>query len=310
MNTIPTDQLLATELQNIRKRFLKINQGFSSGYANLDTDLMGGFQEGCLYCLGSVAGMGKTMFTLNLVVNQLQNLATNEVLVFLSTGTSSPVLIQKLLATATGIELRKIQGSDLSKEELEILQNHPFLTLLKSNNLVIIEQNKPNINEIEDALKFLVVEDKIPRMIYIDCIQDLQLVAENINREHSLFKIMNKLKLMAAQFRIPILLTSKVNRHAFYRKDGQVPKLDDLLDSRYIAEVADYIYMLHRPNYYGISTIPLFSNSAEELNLYGRKNKHLPLDVLVMGAYLKKQQIMEEPVHKQSQINSMNLHKE
>lgn len=308
MNLISTDQLLATELQHISDRVSRSNQGFSSGYSAFDTNLMGGFQEGSLYCLGSVASMGKTMVALNFVVKQLQNLAFNEVIVFVvSTETSRPVLIQKLLAIATGIELRKIQSSALTESELETLKNHSFLTLLKSNNLIIIEENKPGMIIIEEAMNISVKEGKIPKMLYIDCLHDMQVNIENKNSEQAIFSLMHKLKVMAAQFKVPVLFTSKVSKRVFYRKQGQVPQLDDLLFSRFIAEIADYVFMLHRPNYYQIPDESVFNNTVEELHLYFRKNQNLPLNVLVMGADLKTYQILEEPNYNKMEAIVVNL---
>lgn len=308
MNLISTDQLLATELQHISNRVSRSNQGFSSGYPAFDTDLMGGFQEGSLYCLGSVASMGKTMVALNFVVKQLQNLAFNEVIVFVvSTETSRSVLIQKLLAIATGIELRKIQSSALTESELETLKNHSFLTLLKSNNLIIIEENKPGMIDIEEAMNISVKEGKIPKMLYIDCLHDMQVNIENKNSEQAIFSLMHKLKVMAAQFKVPVLFTSKVSKRVFYRKQGQVPKLDDLLFSRFIAEIADYVFMLHRPNYYQIPDESVLNNTVEELHLYFRKNQNLPLNVLVMGADLKTHQILEEPNYNKMEAIGVNL---
>jgi replicative DNA helicase len=308
MNLISTDQLLATELQHISDRVSRSNQGFSSGYPAFDTDLMGGFQEGSLYCLGSVASMGKTMVALNFIVKQLQNLAFNEVIVFVvSTETSQSVLIQKLLAIATGIELRKIQSSALTESELETLKNHSFLTLLKSNNLIIIEENKPGMIDIEEAMNISVKEGKIPKMLYIDCLHDMQVNIENKNSEQAIFSLMHKLKVMAAQFKVPVLFTSKVSKRVFYRKQGQVPKLDDLLFSRFIAEIADYVFMLHRPNYYQIPDESVLNNTVEELHLYFRKNQNLPLNVLVMGADLKTHQILEEPNYNKMEAIGVNL---
>ncbi|MEN9381755.1 MAG: hypothetical protein RI940_636 [Bacteroidota bacterium] len=310
MNLIPTDQLLATELQHISDRVSRSNQGFSSGYPAFDTDLMGGFKEGSLYCLGSVASMGKTMVALNFVVKQLQNLAFNEVIVFVSTETSRPVLIQKLLAIATGIELRKIQSSALTDSDLETLKNHSFLTLLKSNNLVIIEENKSGMIQIDDVMNILVKDGKIPKMLYIDCLLDMQVNIENQNTEQAIFSLMHKLKVTAAVFKVPVLFTSKVSKRVFYRKQGQVPKIDDLLFSRFIAEIADYVFMLHRPNYYQIPDESVLNNAVEELHLYCRKNQNLPLNVVVMGANLKTHQISEEPNYNKMEPISVNLPKE
>lgn len=297
MNLIPTDQLLAAELQNISTRISKSNQGFSSGYTGLDHDLMGGFQIGNLYCIGSVSSMGKTMVALNILVNQLTNLATNEVLVFVSTHTSYHVLIQKILAIATGIELRKIQAGDLTIEELSILESHPFLTLLKKNQLVLIENNTPTLDAISETLNTLINENKQPKMLFIDCLQDMQVTDKNTNLEQAIYSLLKSIKVVAAKVQVPVLITSKVSKRVFYRKESQIPQLHDLLHSRLIADVCDWVYMVLRPSYYQNPCEEDFELLDQELRLYGRKNKHLPLNVLMFRTDIRKYHMVNESVY-------------
>ena len=296
MNHTTTEQLLANELQNIKERFAKTNQGFSSGFRDLDQDLMGGFKAGNLYCFGSVAGMGKTMVALNILVNQLKKMADNEVLVFVSTANSKPVIIQKLLALALGIELRKIQNGELTAAEFEMMQTHPFVELLKKNNLLLIEKNKPTFLDINEAINALVKDGKIPKMLFIDCLQDIQVMDENINKEQAIYNLLKSIKVMAAQNQVPVLITSKVSRRVFYRSDSQVPKLDDLLHSRLIAVLCENVFMILRPNYYQVAGEIDNETWTEELHLYGRKNKHLPLNVLMFGTDIRKYQIKDAPI--------------
>ena len=295
MTNPTTQELLFSEINNIVKRVSKSTGGFTSGYPSLNTSLMGGFHEGYLYCIGGLGSMGKTMVALNIVVKQLNELAPNERLIFVSTHTNGPVLIQKLLAIGLGIELRKIQNGDLSEEELELLETHPFIEKLNSNSLVIIENNKPSIDDIKMILEELKLEEKVPKMLYIDHIQDMQVPETGMNREQPIYFLLKSLKVLSAKMHVPILYTSKVNKRVLYRKGNQVPQIDDLLDSRLFGIVTDYIFMVLRPRYYQSVSEDDVDTITEELQLVCRKNPHLPLDILILETALEKHLILPKP---------------
>jgi replicative DNA helicase len=297
MTYLPTQQILATEIDNIVKRVSKGSIGFPSGYPSLNASLMGGFMEGYLYCIGGLASMGKTMVALNIVVKQLIELSPNEVLVFVSTHTSSPVVMQKLLAIGLEIELRKIQNGNLSKEELALLVQHPFINKLKSNQLVIIENNKPTVENIKVSLEALIVEGKAPKMLYIDQIQDMQIPETGMNREQTIYSLLKSLKVLAAQYKVPVLYTSKVSKRVLYRKGNQVPQIDDLLDSRLFGMVTEYIFMVWRPMYYQAIGADDLDTQTEELHLVCRKNENLPLDVMILETNLRKHTILTKPMY-------------
>jgi replicative DNA helicase len=298
MKYIPTNQLLESELEKINQQLAKKHKGFSSGYKALDKDLLGGFKIGNLYCIGSVKSMGKTMVALNILTKQLSNLAINEVIVFVSTGTSKSVIIQKILAIAIGIDLSRMQGEDLSADEITSFQNHSFLTILKSNSLIIFENNAPTFEEISNILYELIKAEKVPKMLFIDCLQDIQLSNENRSREQAIHFLLKTIKVMALQVQIPVLITSKISKRVFYRTEGPIPKAEDLQYSRLISDVCDYIYMVLRPRYYQIPGEPDFETITEELHLYCRKNKYLKLNILKFRTDIRKYQVTNDLVLK------------
>lgn len=295
MKYIPTNDILAKELENITKRSSKTFSAFSSGYPCIDETLMGGFQEGNLHCIGGLPSMGKTMVALNMVARQLSIMLQNEVLVFVSTHTSRPVIMQKLLAIGLEMELRKIQNGDLSEDEMSLLETHPFLGKLKSNNLVIVENNKPSLDDIKEVLEALIKEGKTPKMIYVDHIQDMQATETNLNKGQAICSLIKSFKVMSSEYKLPVLYTSKVSKEVLYRKGNQVPQIDDLIDSRLFALETAYIFMVFRPMYYEALGADEIDVNIQELHLVCRKNEHLPLGVLILETELKKHLVLTKP---------------
>ena len=102
--------LYELELSNIHKRISNQGVGLSTGFLDLDNVMGGvGFEPGYIYTIAGRPGMGKTALLLNLVFNNLSRLSPNKCIVFVSTKDSSTVLMQKMLAITSGIDLKKIQ---------------------------------------------------------------------------------------------------------------------------------------------------------------------------------------------------------
>ena len=140
MKIHPVKDLYEIEIANIKKRNLNQGIGLKSGYPEMDTIMGGiGFEPGFIYTIASRPGMGKTAMMLNLVFNQLSNLSPQDCIVYVSTKDSSTVLMQKMLAIASGIDLKKIQLGQLSDQELSVLQSPDILGKLSNNKLVFVE---------------------------------------------------------------------------------------------------------------------------------------------------------------------------
>ncbi len=290
-----TSELLNEELKQITKRYSKQSDGYPSGYPDLDQSLSGGFEVGKLYCIGSNNGVGRTMVALNILVKQLKNIAPNDVLVFVSTGTSRPVILQKILAIALEIDLIKIQTGNLNEEELVKLNRDPFVNQLKSNQLVIIEDRSASLIELEAVMNSLIADGLVPKMLIIDQIQDMEHTDKTMNREQAVCKLLKDIKVMALQVGVPVLFTSKVSKRVHYRKDSKIPQLNDLLDSRLIGDISDYCFMVLRPSFYQVPGEQDVETFLKELHLVCKKNLNLPLDTIVFDTDLKKHLIVNVP---------------
>jgi len=280
--------LYEKEIANIEKRNLNQGIGLKSGYPELDT-VMGsvGFESGFIYTIASRPGMGKTALMLNLVFNQLSSLAQQECIVYVSTKDSSAVLMQKMLAIGSGIDLKKIQLGQLSGQELSLLLSPEILGLISNDKLVFVEAINPTLESLKEVISEKEKSGMQVKMMAIDVIQSARIETAE-GKEEGFKNLMNELKVLAIAKHMPILLASEVNRRVEYRNGPKIPQLTDLMYSGHIGYLSDFCFMLVRPNYYEVPGEYL-NLSPEEAYLIVKKNVYGPLDTLVLHVQIAKQ---------------------
>lgn len=286
--------LYEKEIANIEKRNLNQGIGLKSGYPELDT-VMGsvGFESGFIYTIASRPGMGKTALMLNLVFNQLSSLAQQECIVYVSTKDSSAVLMQKMLAIGSGIDLKKIQLGQLSGQELSLLQSPEILGLISNDKLVFVEAINPTLESLKEVISEKEKSGMQVKMMAIDVIQSSRIETAE-GKEEGFKNLMNELKVLAIAKHMPILLASEVNRRVEYRNGPKIPQLTDLMYSGHIGYLSDFCFMLVRPNYYEVPGEYL-NLSPEEAHLIVKKNVYGPLDTIVLHVQIAKQLFITAP---------------
>ena len=294
MKINPVKDLYEIEMANIKKRNLNQGVGLKSGYHEMDTIIGGiGFEPGFIYTIASRPSMGKSALMLNLVFNQLSSLAPNARIVYVSTKDSSTVLMQKMLAIASGIDLKKIQLGQLSAQELSVLQSPDILDMVSNDKLVFVEAINPTL----DALKWVIGEQEKNgmqvKMLAIDVIQSVAIETAE-GKEEGFKNLMNELKVLAIAKQMPMLLASDVNRRVEYRNGPKIPQLTDLLYSGHIGYLSDFCFMLVRPNYYEAPGEYL-NLTPEEAHLIVKKNVYGPLDTIVLHVQIAKQLFIAAP---------------
>lgn len=216
-----------------------------TGFDNLDKNLCG-FDNGDLIVVGSRPGVGKTSFIITCALN---NARAGIPVLFYSFDLTEQQFIKRLISTVTEIEIEKIRLGILSQKEWEDL-------LTRSRDL----QNLPMYFDsaaprfIEDLCGYIEkqVNELGVRIVYIDYLQLLECkntkAIENRYQEVSLFS--RSLKALARKLRIPIVVTSQLNRKPENRQEISNiylrPNMYDLRDSGTICEDANQVFLLSR----------------------------------------------------------------
>jgi len=233
-------------IQNILDKDSSLFQpDLRSYFYDLD-NLTGGFAPANLIAIASRSGMGKSSFALTIAANVARY--SNKSVAFFSLGRSRAKLVQPLISQETNIELSRIATSKITEKENQQLIK--AISLYK--NLPLFICDAPNITvdsirtEVVGLQNFL--KQKELGLIVIDCLQS---IPENscANSTEQLSKIVRKLKQLAKEFNVPIIMLSEINRSVDTRIDKR-PRLTDLSECGSIEDIADLVLMIYRENYY------------------------------------------------------------
>lgn len=211
------------------------------GYAKLDA-MLGGLGPGELHVLAARPGMGKTAFAMNIATNVAANQKT---VVIFSLEMTKEEIGKRMMSTAMTksvkdiIRSRKITDSD--KQQMD-------QALLKMREYPIYFDESVDINPatMKAKIQQLASSGNTPKLVIVDYLQLIELGLKGRSRNDEVAAISRGLKLLAKEFRIPVIALSQLSR----KSDGQVPKLSELRDSGAIEQDADTVMFVHRPNYY------------------------------------------------------------
>ncbi len=221
------------------------NDSLYTGFNELD-NLIGQLNTG-LYVIGARPGMGKTSFLLNIIANMIANMHTKNDILFVSTNDSKQINIERLTSIISKIKIRVIQNDEIiSDEQLKLMDEHPILKMVNSNQLNIITFNgQPKIDKISSIIH----QSKSPiSILIIDCLQDF--IKENESSfEIQIEDLMESLKVLASEQNIPIIISASIER-TVEQRSNKMPTSNDLIGN--VEKYADVLLFLLRPEYYQI----------------------------------------------------------
>lgn len=238
--------------ENSVKRFQKASPdqliGISTGFERLD-DILGGFVEGTLVTIGGRTGMGKTAFAFNLLRNL--SIEKNIPSLYISLESTEQLCTNTLIACTLNIKYRTLLSGQLIAEEWEKLDKG--LSRIVNAPVYLDTKSTYTIDDICKTVEESVQEHQV-KVVFIDY---LQLIFAKTgfteNRYLELNYITRRLKALAKEFNITIVLLSQLNRNSEGEKRfDHRPVLTDLRDSGTICDDSDVVCFVHRPEYYHI----------------------------------------------------------
>ncbi len=226
--------------------------GVHSGFLRIDQFTMG-WQPGNLIILGARPSVGKTAFALNLARNAAVQF--NEPVAFFSLEMTSIELIDRLIATESGISSDKLRGkSKLLPEEWQILEQS--VGRIVKAPLYIDETPGITLTDFTAKAKRLVREKGV-KIIFVDYLQLMHSgkpQSGGFSKVLEVTDISNTLKTTAKELNIPIIALAQLNRNLMSRMGSNgKPVLSDLKDSGSIEQDADMVIFIHRPGMVGMS---------------------------------------------------------
>lgn len=222
--------------------------GMSTGFERLD-EVLGGLVEGTLVTIGGRTGMGKTAFAFNL----LRNLSIEKKIstLYISLESTEQLCTNMLIACTLNIKYRGLLSGQLVVEEWKKIEKE--LSRIVNAPVYLDTKSTYIINDICKTVEESVKEHQV-KVVFIDY---LQLIFAKTgfteNRYLELNYITRRLKALAKEFNITIVLLSQLNRNAEDEKRfDHRPVLTDLRDSGTICDDSDVVCFVHRPEYYHI----------------------------------------------------------
>lgn len=259
------------------------NSMILTGYSVLDK-YIGSFCGGDYIALGGATRMGKTSIALNLAK---MFCAQDKKVLYCSLEMPLEQLQNRFASLTAGLNASKFRSVGFTEAELK--QYEDSLNTLTQWNLYVL----CDYNLTVEKLKFYVQEQKKKGLDFL-IIDYLGLIGGYNNKglyEKSTI-ISRKLKLLATELDIPILVLVQLNRSLKDRADKR-PILSDIRESGAIEQDADFVLFAHREYVYTQD-----ENLINDLEILIAKNRHGMSDVCCnLHFNLDTQEITDKPYY-------------
>ena len=235
----------SVELLTANKDEVKL-VGVDTGFKNINK-YTGGYRNQDLVIVAARPGMGKTSKVLKTaVVNARKGVGVG----FISMEMSMHQLTARAVAIDTNFHLKQLIKSGFEKPEYFITLMH-HTNRMKDYPLYIDDSGKTDITDVIITSKLWKRKYNIG-MLVIDYIQLMGDRSMKGSRENELSSISRRLKKLAKELDIPVIVLAQVNRECEKRGASKRPFISDIKDCGSIEQDADIVEFIYRPEYYKI----------------------------------------------------------
>lgn len=124
-----------------------------SGYPALD-ELFGGFKPGELIIVAARPSMGKTAFSLNILIHAA--LEQKKTIAFFSLEMSSDQIVDRILSTIAGVPMYKISKGNMDADDFDRIGR--ATEELSDTNVYLDDKGTSTVNVLKSKLRRLKVE--------------------------------------------------------------------------------------------------------------------------------------------------------
>ena len=215
-------------------------QGMKTGFSDIDRVIVG-MGKSDLVLVGARPGMGKTAFALN--ISSAVAKRTGKTVCIFSLEMSAEQLTTRLLSAEGLIDSYKLRSGEHLEDEWEKLAQ--AASSLSECPILIDDTSGQTVSGMMSKLRRV----KNLGLVVIDYLGLMQSEHRIDNRVQEVSEISRNLKLMAKEFKVPVLCCAQLSRGPESRTD-KMPQLSDLRDSGAIEQDADVVMFLYRDEYY------------------------------------------------------------
>jgi replicative DNA helicase len=243
---------LPASLEDVKKNIEMLSKnkedvvlsGIHTGFQRINK-YTGGYREQDLIILAARPGMGKTSKALK---TALENIKNNVPVGFISGEMSMMQLTSRLIALDTNFHLNQIMKYGFEKSEYFVtLQNH--VDRMKKYPLFVDDSGKMDISDVVIVIKNWHRKYGV-KLVIVDYVQLMSDRSKKGTRTDELASVSRRLKLLAKELNITVILLAQVNRDCEKRGTSKRPFISDIKDFGAGEQDADIIEFIYRPEYY------------------------------------------------------------
>jgi replicative DNA helicase len=225
--------------------------GFPSMLEELDK-ITGGFQDGNLIVAAGRPGMGKSSFLERICRSAF--LQGKKAAVFHLEMTAIQ-FVARLVSPLARLSVNEILKVTTSVDELfsKLSVAYSEYTSTKIGEQIFIDDSPGNIEEIIMKCRNLHAQEGLD-IIMIDYAQLVEPTDKKVSREQQVSEISRRLKALAKDLDLPIILLAQLSRNVENRGGDRMPMLSDLRESGSLEQDADMVLFFWRPYYYYLQT--------------------------------------------------------
>jgi replicative DNA helicase len=214
-----------------------------TGFADLD-QLLGGLKRGDLVIVAARPSLGKTSLVLNFARNAA--VAQNATVAFFSIEMAAEQLVQRLLATESGVDSTRLTfGHHTEREQRKVMQ---AMGVLSDLPVFFDDSASLTMSDMRAKAKRLQLERGLD-LVVVDYLQLMSSGLRNENRVQEVSAISRSLKQLARDLDVPVIACSQLSRAAETRSNN-IPMLSDLRESGSIEQDADVVMFIYREDRY------------------------------------------------------------
>jgi len=219
--------------------------GIRTGFSKLDFETSG-LQPTDLIIIAGRPGMGKTALLLDFILNAgLENIPSAMV----SLEMSAKQLYNRLVSKISRVNSKKFKSGGFTPQEFQRVKDA----------IMTVDDLPVYIDDSADSDLYRMIrrvkkmkKDKGIQLLGVDYLQ-LMSVDKSQNKNLEIGEITRKLKLLAKELNIPVILLSQLNR-SLEQRTNKRPVMSDLRDSGSVEQDADIIFAVYRDEVYNEKT--------------------------------------------------------
>ena len=220
-------------------------KGIPTGFKDFDK-ITNGLQNSDLILLAARPGVGKTSFSMNILVNAATE--HGKKCAIFSLEMSREQLMQRAICSLAKVSMAKALNGTMDAEEWKRIWT--ATKKLEQSGLYVDDSSLTTPADVLTKCRRLKAKENID-LIMIDYIQLMSSGSnkKDLNRQNEVSEISRNLKITAKELNVPIIALSQLSRGVESRPDHR-PMLSDLRDSGAIEQDADIVLFLYNPEKY------------------------------------------------------------